>query len=77
VGEHFDEEPESNPEEIDQLSSVVPKDKKILCEYRLLYGEPGSVEATKPTKVIVDFAKRENVGMSYSARMVDLDSAAC
>ena len=27
-------------------------------EHRLLYGEPGSAEATKPASVIVDFAKK-------------------
>jgi universal stress protein A len=61
VGEHFDEEPKPNPEEIDRLNSVVPKDTTILCEHRLLYGEPGSVENTKPAKAIVDFAKKEDV----------------
>jgi nucleotide-binding universal stress UspA family protein len=63
VGEHFNEEPEPNPQEIDQLNSVVPEDTTIRCEHRLLYGEPGSVETTKPAKVIVDFAEKENVSM--------------
>jgi universal stress protein A len=63
VGEHFEEEPRPNPQELDQLNSVVPNDATIRCEHRLLYGEPGSTEVTKPAKVIVDFANKENVDM--------------
>lgn len=63
VGKHFNEEPEPNPLEIGQLKSVVPKGMTIPYEHRLLHGDPGSVETTKPAKVIVDFAKEENVEM--------------
>ena len=63
VGELFDEEAKPDPQELERLHSVVPEDTAIKCEHRLLYGEPGSVETTKPAKVIVDFAEKENVDM--------------
>jgi len=63
VGEDFDEEPAPSQEEIDRLRSVSPDEPSIRCEYRLLYGEPGSAEITRPAKVIVDFAKNENIDM--------------
>jgi universal stress protein A len=63
VGELFDEEPEPNQKELERLQSILPEDSSISCEHRLLYGEAGSAEITKPFKVIVDFAKKENVDM--------------
>ena len=63
VGEHFEEQPEPNPQELAQLESVVPHDKTIQFEHRILYGEPGSVEVTRPAKVLVDFAKKEDFDM--------------
>lgn len=63
VGELFDEEPKPNTEEIDRLKSVVPEDASVPYEHHVLYGEPGSAEVTKPAKVIVDFANKENVEM--------------
>lgn len=61
VGELFDEEPQPSQKELERLQSILPEDSSISCEHRLLYGEAGSAEITKPAKVIVDFAKKENV----------------
>ncbi len=40
VGELFDEEPEPSDQEVDELESVAPLDPKMVCEHRLLYGDP-------------------------------------
>lgn len=61
VGELFDESRESDEAELKTLKAVVPADTSVKCEHRLLYGEPGSTEVTDPAKVLVDFAKSENV----------------
>lgn len=61
VGELFDEEPEPDPVEMERLKEVVPPDANVRFEYRLLYGEPGSVETTKPADEIVKLARHENV----------------
>lgn len=63
VGEHFDEDPRPNSAELDRLKSVVPADPKVTFEHRLLYGEPGSVEVTKPADEILKLAEQENVDM--------------
>ena len=63
VGELFDEEPEPDPAEMERLKAVVPPDPNVPFEHRLLYGEPGSVEQTKPADEIVKLAKQENVDM--------------
>ncbi len=62
VGELFDEEPQSDPNELEQLQQVVPSDE-IDYEHRVLYGEPGSAEVTKPAQVLVDFADREKIDL--------------
>lgn len=63
VGEHFDEDPQPNPVEMQRLKAVVPQDPDVPFEHRLLYGEPGSVEVTKPADEILKLAKQENVDM--------------
>ncbi|QDU74632.1 Putative universal stress protein [Bremerella volcania] len=63
VGEHFNEETEPNPAELKQLKAVVPPDPNVPFEHRLLYGEPGSVEVTKPADEIIKLAKQGNVDM--------------
>ena len=63
VGEHFNEEPEPNPAELKQLKAVVPPDPNVPFEHRLLYGEPGSVEVTKPADEVIKLTKQENVDM--------------
>lgn len=63
VGEVFDEEPQPSPQELECLKQVVPADSQIRYEHHLLYGEPGSVEITKPAKVLADFAKRQHADM--------------
>lgn len=63
VGEHFDEEPEPSPEEMKELKAVVPPDPNVPVEHRLLFGEPGSAEVTKPGDVIIKLAQHENIDM--------------
>jgi universal stress protein A len=63
VGELFNEQPEPDGQELAQLKSVLPDDRTFACEHHLLYGEPGSVEITKPADVIVQFANAHNVDM--------------
>jgi len=63
VGEQFDEEPTLTPQEIRELKSVVPEDTTVQCEHRLLHGEPGTAEITKPAEVIVDFANKEDIDL--------------
>jgi nucleotide-binding universal stress UspA family protein len=63
VGELFDEEPEPNPAELQRLKAVVPPDPEVSFEHRLLYGEPGSVEVTKPADELIKLAKRDKVDM--------------
>ncbi len=60
VGELFDEEPEPDTNELKRLKAVVPAQQDVRYEHRLLYGEPGSAEVTKPAEVIVKFANQEN-----------------
>jgi len=62
VGELFDEKPEPSPSEIERLQAVVPPGPKVRFKHQLLYGEPGSVETTKPAVEIVKLAKQEDVG---------------
>lgn len=40
VGELFDEEPPPSDEELAELRAVRPPDPRILCEHRLLHGDP-------------------------------------
>lgn len=61
VGELFEEEPEPDPAEMERLRAVVPPDPGVAFEHRLLYGEPGSVEVTRPGDAIVRLARQENV----------------
>lgn len=39
----------------------VPLNASVNCVHQLLYGEPGSVEITKPAEVIVKFAQEQDV----------------
>ena len=59
VGELFDEEAEPGEAELKELHSVVPDDPNVKCEYRLLYGEPGSAERVKPAEEILKLAAVE------------------
>jgi len=63
VGELFEEEPAPDPEQLRRLNFVRPADPSVPYEHRLLYGEPGSVETTDPAKVIVDFARKEDIDL--------------
>ncbi|MGH7138447.1 MAG: universal stress protein, partial [Pirellulales bacterium] len=40
VGELFDEEPQPSDEELAKLRAVKPPDPRIVCEHRLLHGDP-------------------------------------
>ena len=60
VGELFEDGPEEDPEELKKLHAVRPKDPEVVCEHRLLHGEP-SAEPVKPGRVIVEFAKKEGI----------------
>ena len=57
VGEPAHSDPSPSDAELEQLHSVVPADPKVRYEHHYLYGEPGSVEVTKPEEVIVNFAQ--------------------
>lgn len=63
VGELFNERPAPDQQELAQLQAVVPDDSEVAFEHRLLYGEPGSVQITKPAQVIVDFANKQHMDM--------------
>jgi nucleotide-binding universal stress UspA family protein len=61
VGELFDEEAQPHSAEMTELKAVVPSDPEVRCEHRLIYGEPGSADITKPAVEIVKFADKEQV----------------
>jgi nucleotide-binding universal stress UspA family protein len=63
VGELFDEEPPRDPKEWDKLRSVIPPDPGVPFEHRLLYGEPGTADVTRPADEIMKLAKEEDVEM--------------
>ena len=63
VGEHVEEEPVPDPVELKQLQAVKPTDPNVAFEHRLLFGEPGSVEPTKPADEIIKLAKQEDAEM--------------
>ena len=61
VGESSVVEPQPNPQELERLKAVVPKDPGVRYEHHLLHGSPGSAEITKPAEVILRFAQEEHV----------------
>jgi universal stress protein A len=63
VGEHFDEDPAPNPQELEKLQSIVPEGADVPLEHRLLYGEPGSARITQPAQAIIDFADKEHIDL--------------
>lgn len=63
VGELFDEEPQAQPAELQRLQAIVPSDQRISYEHRLVYGEPGSDDITRPAEEILRLAKREQASL--------------
>ncbi|MCA9102037.1 MAG: universal stress protein [Planctomycetales bacterium] len=63
VGESCHKEPRPNPAELKRLESIVPPVADVPCEHRLLYGEPGSVDVTRPAEVLIKFAQQEQADM--------------
>ena len=60
VGELFDEEPEPDEAEVDELKSVVPGDARVKYEHRLPYGDLGGTERVKPADEILKLAEKEH-----------------
>ena len=60
VGEPCSETPDSNPQEVRQLESIVPDIREVRYEHRLLYAPPSSLN-TSAAEVLVRFADEENV----------------
>lgn len=63
IGEPCVHEPQPFEPEVEELKTVVPADPTVRYEHRLAYGEPGSVEHTKPAEVIVKVAEEEGADM--------------
>lgn len=63
VGESAHSDPSPSAAELEQLHSVLPDDPDVNYEHHFLYGEPGSVEVTKPENVIVNFADKRKVDL--------------
>ncbi|HJT33873.1 MAG TPA: DUF542 domain-containing protein [Pirellulales bacterium] len=69
IGELFDEEPQPSVEELAKLKTMAPPDHGVVCEYRLLYGDPADE--------IVKLADREHaetivIGMHDRSRLARL-----
>ncbi|MCA9264146.1 MAG: universal stress protein [Planctomycetales bacterium] len=63
VGESVRVDASPDPNELQRLQTVLPTDTSVNYEHHLLYGEAGSAEITQPAKVIVEFAKDQDVDM--------------
>jgi universal stress protein A len=63
VGELFSDMPDFDQHEMDRLNAVQPCDPKIACEHRLVYGELGTAQVTRPADAILKLAHDENVEM--------------
>lgn len=61
VGERFDDQPDEDPAEMQDLKKIVPKDPEVPYKHRVLYAEPGSPNTVDPATELVKFADREAV----------------
>ena len=59
VGELFDEDPEPDEKELERLNAVIPTDRQVEYEHRLLYGKTGSTATVRPADEILALAEKE------------------